>query len=600
MSDDEEKKPINAENSLYEKDDEEQLSEDSWQYCQKCQKKNPKNNLFCNFCGHHFVDKIKCQKCSEMMPIYNSFCGNCGAPLKIDIQSKSFKKASSDLTEILQQPTLSTSEQVNKPINYQMKITEYERRSKIQTRQTTATIFGIIFLVFGIGNLIVFILQLGLFSSEYMSELLELYELDFTNDVTIYAGLVAFQLPPIVILVVSGISLMKPKNKNKPWKSLYHTLRFVFIGFSTIIALFCVIASFGWIFYNPTIPYLEIHLLWMFTAIEFFVTSRTLLLYSLLFVIYFITVILLILPPILELIKNKMKKKVESEDEEVVKSSEEGKSIELDNDNRIIFKSKNEEILAVKERKGPMPAIFYKIKNTPLIKSMELIGAEIIVSFIIVLILGSFATDDTPDVGVLDPFNYIIQLAWAGVFEELSFRLVLIGIPMIIVVIVRFVLQKKYEDKPNDETKLTKRIKDQPKLNIKDILFAFRGKYKIISYPEWVLVGISSILFGFAHWEGWTGGWGWWKIIQTAASGFFLSYAFVKYGIESAIFIHITNNVISGLTLFSTDIPNASWLIVFSTIATFSFIFLGIMKITSYIINLVYRYRIIKIPEYTY
>jgi hypothetical protein len=210
---------------------------------------------------------------------------------------------------------------------------------------------------------------------------------------------------------------------------------------------------------------------------------------------------------------------------------------------------------------------------------MELIGAEIIVSFIIVLILGAFATDDTPDVGELDPFNYVIQLAWAGVFEEISFRLVLIGIPMIIVVLVRFVLQKKIADKT---------------------LLSFRGKYKIISYPEWVLIGISSILFGFAHWKGWTGGWGWWKIIQTAASGFFLSYAFVKYGIESAIFIHITNNVISGLALFTSDIPNASWLIIFSTIATFSFIFLGIMKITSYIINLVYRYRIIKIPEYAY
>lgn len=601
MSDNEENQPLRDDESTDEKKADKQITDESWQYCEKCQKRNPKNNLFCNFCGHHFVDKINCPNCSQMVPIYNSFCGHCGSPIKVHAHTKTTDEKSTDLQSTSQQQsTFTPIQQNNQYINYQMNIAEYERRSRIQSRQTTARIFGIIFIVLGIGNLIVFLLQLALFSNDYMNELLELYELDFTDPVSIYTGLVIFQLPPIIILIVSGITLLKPKDKIKPWKNLYHTLRFIFIGFSILIALICIVATFGWIFYNPSIPYLEECLLWMFTAIVFVVSSKTKLLYSLLFVIYLITVILLILPPIWELIKNKMINQNKVEKKEMEESIESEKAIELDDNNRIIFKSKREEILAVKERKGPMPKIFHKIKNTPLIKSMELIGAEIIVSFVIVLILSAFATADTPVVEEIDPFNFIIQLAWAGVFEELSFRLVLIGIPMIIVVIVRFILQNKYEAKFNAESKLAKNIKEQPKLTIKDLLLSFRGKYKIIGYPEWILVGISSLLFGFAHWEGWTGGWGWWKIIQTVASGFFLSYAFVKYGIESAIFIHITNNVLSGLALYSTGIPNASWLIVFSTIATFSFIFLGIMKLASFIINLVYRYRIIRIPEYAY
>ncbi|MHA1533012.1 MAG: zinc-ribbon domain-containing protein, partial [Candidatus Heimdallarchaeota archaeon] len=28
--------------------------------CTNCGEKNPQTNLFCNFCGHHFVDKVNC------------------------------------------------------------------------------------------------------------------------------------------------------------------------------------------------------------------------------------------------------------------------------------------------------------------------------------------------------------------------------------------------------------------------------------------------------------------------------------------------------------------------------------------------------------
>ena len=41
-----------------EKDEAEEVRES--QICSNCGEKNPVTNLFCNFCGHHFVEKINC------------------------------------------------------------------------------------------------------------------------------------------------------------------------------------------------------------------------------------------------------------------------------------------------------------------------------------------------------------------------------------------------------------------------------------------------------------------------------------------------------------------------------------------------------------
>ncbi|NHJ46422.1 MAG: CPBP family intramembrane metalloprotease [Asgard group archaeon] len=563
--------------------------EENNQYCPKCHKKNEKNNLFCNYCGQHFVEEVECPRCSSMMPVFNSFCGRCGASMKsaqkIITTEEELKMGSSS-------PLLTTYDD---NINSQRHM-EYTRQQKQQTRQMTANVFGIIFIVFGIVSILFLILQLAMFSSDYLVELLEQYEMDLGVDsLTLYTSLIAFELPPIIILIISGISLLKPKMKTKPWKSLYHILRYVFVSFSAVISLFCIIATVGWIFYNPAIPYPEDLYVWAFKIKFIEISLTTSNLYLLLFSFYFISIILLVLPPIVSLIKEKVKKDESKLEDEVIESTDEEITLELDEKKQLIFTSSRAQLEAVKKRKGPMPAIFYKIKNTPLIKSMELLGFSLIVSFVIVLIFSRFATGDADPITGDDVFTYMIQLAWAGVFEEIGFRLLLIGAPMIIVVGVRYLLQYLSKNKIANISDKYSRIDTE--LGVKDLLLSFRGKYKIIGIPEIVILSTSALTFGFAHWSGWIGGWGWWKIIQASAAGFFLSYAFVKYGLEAAIFIHVTNNVISAMTLFSAEVPGASWLGVFSGLSTFIFMFIGAMKGTSVIINLVYRHRIIKIPE---
>ncbi|MHA1586205.1 MAG: CPBP family glutamic-type intramembrane protease, partial [Candidatus Heimdallarchaeota archaeon] len=237
----------------------------------------------------------------------------------------------------------------------------------------------------------------------------------------------------------------------------------------------------------------------------------------------------------------------------------------------------------LEEKKGIMPTAFYTIKNMSFIKSIELLGASMITSIIIILILGPFipVPDTTPIAE--DPFVSIIAVAWAGVFEELSFRLILIGVPMVFVILIRYIIQ---ENTKTDSISLEKKV-EKKKLKIYDIFLAIRGKYKSIGYLEWSLIGASSLIFGFAHWEGWTGSWGAWKIVQAGLSGFFLSYAFVKYGIESAIFIHITNNVISALSVVSVEVGNSSWITAITNVLIWGLMFIGIMKGVSVIINFI-------------
>jgi hypothetical protein len=280
----------------------------------------------------------------------------------------------------------------------------------------TANVFGIVFLVLGIINIIFLALQFAIFTNEFLADFLELYELDLALDtITLYTSLIAFELPPILILITSGISLLRSKVKTKPWKSLYHTLRYVFIGFSAVISLFCIIATVGWIFYNPSTSFSTPLYIWTFILIEVIISISTWKLYLVLLSVYLITVILLVLPPIIDYIKEKLKKDESMIEEDA--SSEEDIKLEIAEKKQIIFITRTE-LEAIEKRKGPMSEIFYKIKNTPLIKSMELLGLSMIVSFAIVLLFSRFATEDTPDPSEIDPFAYMIQLAWAGVFEE--------------------------------------------------------------------------------------------------------------------------------------------------------------------------------------
>ena len=118
----------------------------------------------------------------------------------------------------------------------------------------------------------------------------------------------------------------------------------------------------------------------------------------------------------------------------------------------------------------------------------------------------------TPDFDSFSRPELIYGLFNAAVFEELVSRLLLIGVPLVIIGII-----KKWNNP------LRKLI----------------GGGLDINYMTMGLITFSAIFFALAH----VGGWDFWKVPQVLVTGFALGYAFVRYGLHASILVHFSINL---------------------------------------------------------
>ncbi|NHJ06137.1 MAG: CPBP family intramembrane metalloprotease [Candidatus Heimdallarchaeota archaeon] len=566
--------------------------------CSKCNASNPKTNLFCRSCGSPFVDKIKCKNCGAEMPSYNSFCSSCGGILK---QTSTTPRSSNFQTGLPPpQPYTQPYQQPGVVYQYpqQPDYSEYAKKAQLESANTIGTVFGFILIAAGIIGIILFIFMVS-FSPAIIAETAA--EMGVSMAVY-YGSLIAIFIPTSIIFIISGYSLIAYRPENNAWKGFYFSLRYLFVGFSAVISLVSLITFFSWIFYNPLTKISGNLPFWLFTSLRIpLIEISTVLFATILFLVFLLCTGIMITFSVFKYLQLKKRKNIikEEKTEEFLDLNEESKKSE--NSSQLIVENKTKEPLVklslLEERKGRLSNIFYIFKNSPLIGSIELLGASYLISFIIIFILTPLIPEsEGTGGGEDDPIILVLSLAWAGIAEEISFRLILIGLPMIFVILFRYLNQNKKENisylKSNDiQNKSAEILQDsessKDKIKNWEIPLAIRGKYRKIGYPEWILISISSIIFGFAHWEQWTGSWGAWKIVQATAGGFFLSYAFVKYGIESAMFIHISNNVITGLSSLA-PLVGANWVAGFASFVTFSLFGIGAMKIVGVLVNFGY------------
>lgn len=114
------------------------------------------------------------------------------------------------------------------------------------------------------------------------------------------------------------------------------------------------------------------------------------------------------------------------------------------------------------------------------------------------------------------PINMLIfELTFAPVWEETVYRLMLIGIPLTLF----YVFTRK-----GDGRKTWK--------------YLLGGNMKITP-PVLILIIISSIIFGVAHWSSGSG-WGTWKIVPAGIAGLMLAYLYVKKGLYADILFHFS------------------------------------------------------------
>lgn len=160
-------------------------------------------------------------------------------------------------------------------------------------------------------------------------------------------------------------------------------------------------------------------------------------------------------------------------------------------------------------------------EHSPLYTVCTLIMVTTLISIIIQVVIPAL-TGQTSHTPPMDGERWVelYSAAQAPVWEELISRVLLLGIPLLIVDLVLNAVDKKYERKP-----LRRYVLGGD--------FSFGAK-------EIVFLLISSLLFGYAH----LGGWDIYKILPAAIAGLAMGYVFLKYGLYASIALHAINNLI--------------------------------------------------------
>lgn len=149
-------------------------------------------------------------------------------------------------------------------------------------------------------------------------------------------------------------------------------------------------------------------------------------------------------------------------------------------------------------------------EHSPLFDIGGLLTATVFITYVIVFIAYLFGVTDTgaPSTGDLE--EALFALANASVWEEVIVRVLLIGLPLLVIDLFR-------------------RTRKRPVYS-----YILGGKFAF-GIPEVVLVIVSASIFGYAHY---LGDWGFWKVPAAAIGGVAFGYLFLRHGLPAAIMMH--------------------------------------------------------------
>ncbi|MDR0791373.1 MAG: CPBP family intramembrane metalloprotease [Methanomassiliicoccaceae archaeon] len=159
---------------------------------------------------------------------------------------------------------------------------------------------------------------------------------------------------------------------------------------------------------------------------------------------------------------------------------------------------------------------FDKLEEMPLFAVATLFAATIAFNIILnMFLIASGNEPGTPGFGNYPPWALQYSLLHASVWEELLCRVLLIGLPVMIIGLMM------------GEKGAWKRLFGRFEMNNTVLL----------------LIIISSVVFAYAH----LGSWDAFKLIPTFVTGLALGYLFVRFGIWAAILLHFLVNYSSSL-----------------------------------------------------
>ena len=130
----------------------------------------------------------------------------------------------------------------------------------------------------------------------------------------------------------------------------------------------------------------------------------------------------------------------------------------------------------------------------------------------------------------------LFELANAGVYEEVIFRLLLIGLPMAVGSVVLRIMDVNRGATGNGPGSAGRYIGGAWRYLIGGVLRRDSPKEALVA--GWAFLFASSAIFGLAH----APGWGYWKVVPSMVAGLGFGYLFLRHGVGAAILAHFVND----------------------------------------------------------
>lgn len=156
-----------------------------------------------------------------------------------------------------------------------------------------------------------------------------------------------------------------------------------------------------------------------------------------------------------------------------------------------------------------------------------LVSVNAFMTFAILLVAILFGETNTGGPSGGDLEELLFQLANASVWEEVIIRILMIGLPLLVVDLVMRTINKRKQARNLPIVKRQGRRWYQ---------YILGGKFEI-GLPEVALVIVSATIFGYAHY---LGSWGFWKVPAASIGGIAFGYLFLRHGLPAAIVMHFT------------------------------------------------------------
>ncbi len=224
-------------------------------------------------------------------------------------------------------------------------------------------------------------------------------------------------------------------------------------------------------------------------------------------------------------------------------------------------------LLAARQGAGLLRALRASVSDgydalftNPLAATLVLLGA---VSFATILV-DTFQTSAGISTGSLtgDPFLLLLNFTLAPLTEEATFRLIMIGLPVLVLSLVMFrdfsplkaarALWRPSSvwdvDEDDETATVTIRSFKETGPSIFPEGSSDSLKVRAIKPVVYVFLFLSSFIFGYAHYAS-GAGWGPGKVSEAALAGLALGYLYIKYGFQTNVLLHWSVNYVG--TIFS-------------------------------------------------